>query len=383
LRILFVVPRYGEEAEGDVPARSRALAEGLAARGHEVEVLTTDALDPVTWEGVLSPGVGELGRVRVRRFPVEPPREGSGTAGATTAIEVLGPVAPRLLAHLRRHARDADAVVFFELRAWTTGAGLASHPGRCVVVPAGPLDGASFDAIARPAFARARAIAFDTPEERDVATYRLGRELPAGVVVGRGVAAGAPVARPTESSAEATRGLGSYVAFAGRLEAQDGCALLVERFLRFQRDGRSRLTLVLLGRGRVELHESPHVRTLGDLPEPEVRSLLGGARALVLPSPREVLAEGALVAWSLGRPLLVDARSEVMRRLVARVGGGLSFRGYDELAACLELLEAEPTLAEAMGQAGRRAVVDEHAWATVLLRWEELLERVGREGVAA
>ena len=369
MRILFVVPRYGEEAEGDAPVRSRALAEGLAARGHEVEVLTTDALDPVTWEGVLSPGVVEMGGVRVRRFPVEAVRG--------------GPLAPRLLAHLRRHGQEAAAVVFFELGAWTTGWDLAIHPGRGLLVPAGTLDAGCWDAIGGAAFAHMRAVVFDTPEERDVAIRLLGRELPACVVVGRGVAAEAAAATPTDARAETTRGLGAYVAFAGRLEAQDGCAVLVERFLRFQRDGRSRLTLVLLGRGRVELHESPHVRTLGDLPEAEVRSLLSGARAVVLPSPREVLAEGALVGWSLGRPLLVDARSEVMRRLVARVGGGLAFRGYDELAACLELLEAEPTLAEAMGQAGRRAVADEHAWTAVLPRWEELLVRVGREGVAA
>jgi glycosyltransferase involved in cell wall biosynthesis len=273
-------------------------------------------------------------------------------------------------------------VVFFELGAWTTISGQAIHPGRSVLVPTGPLDGGALDVVAGRDLALARAIVFDTPEERDVATRLLGRELSKAVVVGRGVAA-AGAAPPREARAAATRGLGQYVAFAGRLEAQDGCAVLVERFLRFQRDGRSRLTLVLLGRGRVELHESPHVRTLGDLPEAEVRSLLGDARAVVLPSPREVLADCALVAWSLGRPLLVEARSEVMRRLVARVGGGLSFRGYDELAACLELVESEPLLAEAMGRAGRRAVADEHEWGVVLPRWEELLKRVGREGIAA
>jgi glycosyltransferase involved in cell wall biosynthesis len=383
LKILFVVPRYGEEAEGDGPARSRGLAERLVARGHDVEVLTTDALDPVTWEGVLSPRTGEVGSVRVRRFPVEPPRAGPAAGAGSTAIAAAGPVAPRLLAHLRRHARDADAVVFFELRAWTTGSGLKVHPAKSLLVPASPLDGGALNAAASQALVRARAVVFDTPEERDVAVRLLGRELPGAMVVGRGVAEEAAAATPTGAYAAAIRGLGAYVAFAGRLEAQDGCAVLVERFLRFQRDGRSRLSLVLLGRGRVELHESPHVRTLGELPEGEVRSLLGDARAVAVPSPREVLTTGALVAWGLGRPLLVDARSEVMRRLAARASGGLSYRGYDELAACLDLLEAEPALAGAMGEAGRRIVMDEHTWAAVLPRWEQLLERVGREDVAA
>jgi glycosyltransferase involved in cell wall biosynthesis len=382
LKILFVVPRYGEEAEGDGPARSRGLAERLVARGHDVEVLTTDALDPVTWEGVLSPGTGEVRSVRVRRFPVERPRAGSQAAGAA-AIGAAGPVTPRLLAHLRRDGRDAEAVIFFELRSWTTVSGLAIHPAKSLLVPADPLDGGALNAAASQALARARAVVFDTPEERDVAIRLLGRELPEAVVVGRGVAEEAAAAAPTDARVAAIRGLGAYVAFAGRLEARDGCAVLVERFLRFQRDGRSRLSLVLLGRGRVELHESPHVRTLGELPEAEVRALLGDARAVVLPSPREVLTEGALVAWGLGRPLLVDARSEVMRRLVARASGGLSYRGYDELAECLDLLEAEPALADAMGQSGRRIVRDEHTWAAVLPRWEELLERVGREDVAA
>ena len=48
----------------------REVAHGLAARGWEVEVLTTCARDHHTWANELPPGTTRDGSVTVRRFPV-------------------------------------------------------------------------------------------------------------------------------------------------------------------------------------------------------------------------------------------------------------------------------------------------------------------------
>ena len=66
--IAFVTPRYGEEVVGGSEAVSREAAHGLAARGWEVEVLTTPARDHYTWAPGLPARASSHGDVLVRRF---------------------------------------------------------------------------------------------------------------------------------------------------------------------------------------------------------------------------------------------------------------------------------------------------------------------------
>jgi glycosyltransferase involved in cell wall biosynthesis len=191
-------------------------------------------------------------------------------------------------------------------------------------------------------------------------------------VVGHGIAL--DEAPPASSRLS---GLGPYLCHAGPLEARDGCAMMIEQFLRYQREGRSRLRLLLVGRGRVELQESAHVRGLGDLAESEVRAVLQGARAVLVPARRQALAPLALEGWRESRPVLASSAGSLMQAMLGRVGGGLACRGYDELAAALDLLEEEPALGRALGGQGRACVEAEHGLARVLDRCEEVLARVG------
>jgi len=322
LRLGFVVPPCEPEAHGEAAGRARELAKRLAARGHGVEVLTTAALPPGT-----------------------------------------------------------DAVVFFSGASWAKARGLKFDPRRSVLahlVGRGPtLGDCSIEDIPHaPA-----AVVFDTPEVQAIVERDRGGKGPPSEVIGPGVEM-APHGAARETPGR-LQGLGAYFLLTGPLEAQDGCAVTVERFLRGQREGRAPLTLVLVGRGRIALSENVHVRQLGDLSEAEAREVLGGAIAVLVPSRREALAPSALRAWGGGRPVIAHGRSEVMRGLVARAGGGVACGSDDELAAALEVLAAEPALAEALGRQGRDYVAAHHAWPVVLERWERLLGRVAAGGAAA
>jgi hypothetical protein len=69
-RIALVPPRYGPDVVGGAELVLREVAHGLAARGWEVEVLTTCALDHHTWANHYPAGTTTDGEVTVRRFPV-------------------------------------------------------------------------------------------------------------------------------------------------------------------------------------------------------------------------------------------------------------------------------------------------------------------------
>lgn len=72
LRVALVVQRYGLEVNGGAELLCRMIAERLASR-HSVEVLTTCAVDYVTWKNEYAPGLAEVNGIPVRRFRVDRP----------------------------------------------------------------------------------------------------------------------------------------------------------------------------------------------------------------------------------------------------------------------------------------------------------------------
>src|SRR5262249_39433752 len=77
MRIALIVQRYGEEVIGGAELHARWIAQRLAQR-HQVEVLTTCAVDYLTWENKYEPGPATVGGLPVRRFEVARRRTAEG-----------------------------------------------------------------------------------------------------------------------------------------------------------------------------------------------------------------------------------------------------------------------------------------------------------------
>ena len=69
LRFTFVISRYGVDILGGAEQLARSVAERLAARGHDVRVLTSCARSYRTWKNEAPPGIGPEDGVSVVRYP--------------------------------------------------------------------------------------------------------------------------------------------------------------------------------------------------------------------------------------------------------------------------------------------------------------------------
>ena len=69
-----MVQRYGLEVNGGSETLCRMIAERMA-RFHNVEVLTTRAVDYVTWQDEYPEGIENVNGIRVWRFGVDHPRD--------------------------------------------------------------------------------------------------------------------------------------------------------------------------------------------------------------------------------------------------------------------------------------------------------------------
>jgi glycosyltransferase involved in cell wall biosynthesis len=392
LKLGFVVQRYGLDIAGGAEYHCRLVAEHLA-RHAEVEVLTTCAKDYVTWENHYPEGVETLRDVRVRRFAVERPREihrfaewsrrveGPHTeADELRWLEEEGPLSPRLVEAVGQRRASYDFLVFFSYRYYTTYHGLRAAPERALLVPTAENDGIYRLSIFPPLFRLPRAIVWNSPEERDMIQEAARNEAVPGEVVG----VGSELPERLDPAAFRRRHAlaGPFVLYLGRIDRNKGCDELFSFFQRYRQETGSALRLLLVGTPVLEVPDDPAILHLGFLSDQEKWDALAAAEALVIPSRYESLSMVTLEAWWARKPVLANARCEVLLGQCRRSNGGLYFANYDEFREALAVLEADPGLGGALGENGRRYFDGNYTWEIVERKYLALLERLRAEDAA-
>lgn len=397
MRLLFAVQRYGAGATGGAEAACRQFATRLAARGHEVEVVTSCATDYLTWADAMPPGVAVEDGVTVHRLPVAAPRDLARfgpldqravdghrpTAGVVEEAWMLAQ-GPRLAGYrlwLDRRLGGVDALVCWTYLYATTWEALGAASG---VVPT-VLHAAAHDEpqLAAGIFDRVLAApaahAWFTPEERELVERRLGSGPRRGAVVGIGADLGVG-----GDAARFRARIGTdrpYVLYVGRIDTAKGVDRLHRRFTAARPGGDpAGPALVLVGDGPLELPEHPDVVRVGRVDDATRADAIAGCAGLLQPSRYESFSLVLTEAWAGGRPVVVEAGSPVLAGQVGRSGGGVAVSGAAAWAAAIDELVADRHLGDRLGAAGRRYLEAHLTWGAVLDRYEELLDRAVSSG---
>jgi len=367
LRVLHVLGGLALDWGG--PSRvARDMATALAARGHDVTVLTTD----------VAPG----GRRLPLGAPGQPPPEGAWRAQLMRA-NLTGPpflsvgVVRELLARADRY--DLVHVHGLFNAPVTTGMwALRARRAPFIVRACGMLDPWSltqrgrlkavfYRLVERQNLRRARAIQVSTPHEQAaVAALDLGVPivcLPQGVArLPDGAAEPAPWPRP-------------YLLFLGRVAKKKGLARLIEAM-----HGRD-LDLVVVGPDEhghaAELRArapSGRVHFIG--PERDDRkkaAWYAHARAFVLPSEDENFGVAVVEAAQQGTPVIVSDQVGLAPFVAADGAGRVVPRDVQALGQALDDVLA---LGRAPFAEGARRFADRFDWARLVLDLEALYRRV-------
>ena len=171
-----------------------------------------------------------------------------------------------------------------------------------------------------------------------------------------------------------------FVLYAGRREEGKNTAWMLEAFAAAVAEGGLDLDLVILGKGQVAGPAAGgrgagagRVVDLGFLPDHERDSALAAATAYVQPSRMESFSRTVMEAWLAGTPVIAFDQSEVVAWHCRRSGGGVTFSDRAGFAECLRLVASRPDLGAEMAAAGRRYVIENYTWPTVLDRMEASL----------
>jgi len=389
MKILYGVQRYGTEVGGGAESACRSLAERMAARGHHVEVITSCAVDYVTWADEYPQGVTTLNGVTVHRLPVRAPRtpEQFGPISqrvltrphAPLAVEqdwvrVQGPDLPGLVPWLEAEAGRFDIAAFYTYLYPPSAFGLpaAARSTATVLHPAAHdepmIDLFVFDAL----FRQADAICVHTPEELETVRRRFHFEPLTGVV-GLGVDVHPPPADGERFRAAHGIGNEPILLYNGRVEPGKGTDELARYFIEYKRHHPEPLKLVLVGPLVAPVEAHPDIICTGYVDVQTRLDAYAAAFSFVMPSYFESFSIALCDAWVVRRPALVNGACAVLEGQAARSGAALPYRGVAEFRAALRAIIERPVLCAAMGESGRRYVMEHYEWNAVLTSYERLL----------
>jgi glycosyltransferase involved in cell wall biosynthesis len=379
MRVVEATQRY-PPALGGVETVVEAIARGLFARGHSVEIVTTDVARERPFTRLSVEPRNEPFPVRRHRgFRTLPLPHGLGIVAPGMARDLwtvradivhahaFG-VAPTWLASFARRFREIPLVIETHADAGRGTSGSRAYAR----------------AVARLTLWRADRIVVHTRIEENLMAS-LGVDPSRLVLIPNGL----DLAEFAGATPRVHRAGSITILFVGRLSAeQKGLEPLLRAFAQLPRDSGTRLRLVgqdwggqaLVVRLARELGVQDRVVLTGPLPRVELVHEYANADLFVLPSLFEpygiVLAE----AMAAGLPI-VASRVGGIPEVVAEGENALLCPPNDPgaLAAALDRLARDASLRTRMGQAGVERV-RQFAWDRILPRWIDLFESVIAQG---
>ena len=384
----FVVPWYGEDIPGGAERLCREWVHRLAGAGVAVQVLTTCVRDFAgNWnKDYHAPNIVERQGFRVRRFPVR--RRNAHQFDvvnykllnnlAVTAYEehlfFFESVRSEELEQYLEHEGQKHHLIFMPYCFGTTFEGLHRADFRGFLLPCLHQERYALLRGSRKMHERARGLLFNSESEQKLAASLYTIERVPQIVLGMGIEPREP-ADPAwfrqEFGVEHP-----YLIYVGRKDPTKNTPVLVGYFEQFvQENPDSRLDLVLLGHGEVEIPSAiaARVHSPGFVTEELKRSALAGAEMLVQPSARESFSIVLMEAWMAGTPVVVNEYCSVAVEHCRRSNGGLYFSNYAEFEAVVKLLTGDKALARQLAANGRRYVLENFVWEQLVQRLVEFI----------
>jgi glycosyltransferase involved in cell wall biosynthesis len=368
--LAFVAPWYGENIPGGAEAACRSLAKTLAARGLNVEVLTTCVRDfRANWsENHHPPGTTTEAGVAVRRFPVRSRdtrrfdeinavlmqgRSVSREEEQVFLAEMIN--SPALYDYMRRHC-DRYVFLLIPYMFGTTYWGSRACPEHSVLIPCLHDEAyARFESF-HEMFRAARGAIFLSEEERDLALSLYGI-APEKTCIG-----GLPVNCDWTGDGQRFArkyGLRDFILYAGRADKGKNADLLIRFYRRYAEQVDGAPKLVFIGDAHdlcIPRSFAGRILKLGFLPQQDKYDAYAAAAVLCVPSVVESFSIVMMESWLAGTPVLVNAECSVTTGHCRRANGGLWFAGYEEFREMLLELTRDKELTAMVGHQGREYV---------------------------
>ena len=386
-KICFIVQRYGKEVNGGAELQCREMAQRMCARYQEVHVLTTKAIDYMTWKDAYQADEEVLNGVRVHRFSVAHPRNqdefnainakflssGISEAEEYDWMEKQGPAVPDLIARLKKEKDFFDAFIFFTYLYYPTAMGIREVLEKAILVPEAHEEPFLKMKLFEHVFRAPRFFFFNTPEEQQLVCRRFPG-LPVSCEIG-GFGIEPPDATD-EDGFKKKYGLDEFLLYVGRVDEGKNCHILFQYFKEYKKRNKNKLKLVLVGKPVIPVPKDPDIVSLGFVEEQEKYNGIAAAQMLVLPSAFESLSIVVLEAMSLSVPVVVNGACSVLKGHCEKSNGALYYEDYFEFEGAVNYIRSHPETVSEMCANAKKYVEANYSWERIENKLSSLIERL-------
>lgn len=383
-KIAFVNQRYGKEVNGGSEYYTMLLANKLKMH-YKVEVLTSKALSYDKWEDYYKEDIEDIDGITVRRFGVKRKRNryfqrllkeliirfGMNIDKMTALWNmVLGPYVPKLVEYINEYKEEYDVFIFVTYMYYPTVFGMQKVDEKAVFVPTAHDEYNIYFKIYEKIFHLPKKIVYLTEEEKEFVQGYFHNEDVESHVIGVGV--DVPQFVNEKRFREKYGIIGEYIIYAGRVDVKKGCYEMFDYFLRYIRDNvNEKLRLIVMGEAYMDIPENQQIHYLGFVPNEDKYDAIKGARALWLPSKFESLSIAVLESMSLGIPIIVNGKCEVLKGHCKRSDAGVCYNNYKEFIKALQsILLSEKDIFE---EKCKKYIEENYQWDNIIQEWIKLI----------
>lgn len=387
-KVAIVVQRYGLEVNGGSEYYSMQIAEHLKER-FEIEIITTTAVDHITWKNYYPAGISDINNIKVRRFHVDQERDqkcmnrlnsdifstvnASSTEKEMEWILAQGPVSTGLIEYIQEHGDEYDAFIVMTYLYYPAIKSLPLIGNKAIFIPTAHEEPYIHFNIFKEIFTLPKAFIFLTDEEKNLVQNLFNVKNVLCDVCGVGIEL------PENIHIEAFKekhNLSSYIIYVGRIETGKCCDELFEFFLEYKRQNNNNLKLVLMGKAAMEIPKHKDILSLGFVTEEEKFSGIAGAKALIMSSKFESLSIVVLEAMALSVPVIVNGKCDVLRGHCLKSNAGLYYENFPEFEGVLNYLLIHPEIYEKMCKNAKTYVDKNYQWNIIVNKFEKLIENI-------
>lgn len=385
-KICFVVQRYGLEVNGGAELLCRLFAEHMKNL-YEIEVLTTKAVDYMTWKDEYKASEEVINSVLVRRFSVKKERNITEFNEINSRfmqnllikeqewIDKQGPYVPELISYLQEHQNDYKIIIFFTYLYYPTVMGIKSVSQKSIVMPFAHDEPFLKMKIFNYVFLKPDGIVYSTDEEKNLINSKYHNEHIKSTLGGSGV--------DLPASVDAGRfkkkyGLENYIVYVGRIDEGKNCGEMFKFFAEYKKRNQNDIKLVLMGKPVMKIPHNPNIVSLGFVTDEDKFDGIAGAKALWLPSKFESLSMVVLEAMAVRTNVIVNGECEVLKGHCLKSNGAFYYNNYFEFEGELNYLlnPANAETVEQMKENAKHYVDENYQWSAITERLRRLIEEV-------
>lgn len=378
-KIAFVVQRYGMEVNGGAELHCRQVAEKLSEY-YEVDVLTTCALDYMTWKNYYVEGKEVINNVNVIRFKVDKERNVNRFNKLSEKIlinpskntyeeniewmEEQGPVCNDLINYLKENNKEYKSILFMTYLYWTTFWGLEVCPEKSILIPTAHDEPPIYLNIFKEKFNAPKFIAYNTWDEMEFVNKLFNNKSVNSDIFGVGV--DLPENIKEVNIREKYNFSGDYILYVGRIDESKGCGELFEYYLRYIKETKRDIKLLLIGKAVMDIPKHKNIIPIGFVSDEDKFNAIKQSKFVVISSKYESLSMILLESLKLNKPVVVNGNCSVLKTHCKRSNSGLYYQNYNEFREVLEFMFDNEKEYKLIGNNGSKYVDNNYDWNVIV-----------------